>query len=82
MAPDGDRCTCGSVGCLEAMASETALGRKGREAAAADPGGRLAELADGAERVNGEIVLKAATEGDRTALALFHRIGSWLDPFD
>ncbi|HET9556580.1 MAG TPA: ROK family protein, partial [Actinomycetota bacterium] len=43
--PDGDRCACGNRGCLEAMASGSTLGRLGREAAAADPGGRLATLA-------------------------------------
>ena len=45
--PDGDRCACGNRGCLEAMASGSTLGRLGREAAAADPGGRLAALAGG-----------------------------------
>src|SRR6266540_303873 len=37
--PDGDPCDCGNLGCLEAMASGSALGRAGRRAAEADPGG-------------------------------------------
>jgi glucokinase len=77
VAPDGDRCACGNRGCLEAMASGSTLGRLGREAAAADPGGRLAALAAGAP-VTGEVVFAAALEGDRVALSLFERIGHWL----
>jgi glucokinase len=76
--PDGDRCPCGNRGCLEAMASGSTLGRLGREAAAADPGGRLAALAGGPDLVTGEVVFAAAAEGDKPALALFERVGHWL----
>ena len=77
--PEGDRCACGNRGCLEAMASGSTLGRLGREAAAADPAGRLATLAGQAgEPVTGEVVFAAASEGDKTALALFERVGHWL----
>jgi glucokinase len=76
--PGGDRCACGNRGCLEAMASGSTLGRLGREAAAADPGGRLAALAGGPDLVTGEVVFAAAAEGDKPALALFERIGHWL----
>jgi glucokinase len=76
--PQGDRCACGGRGCLEAMASGSALGRAGREAAARDPGGRLAAVAGGPERVTGEAVFQAATEGDQAAIGLFQRTGFWL----
>jgi glucokinase len=78
VAPDGDLCECGNRGCLEAMASGSALGRAAREVAARDPGGRLATLAGGPQRVTGEIVFQAAKEGDQAALRLFERIGHWL----
>jgi glucokinase len=78
VAADGDPCECGSRGCLEVMASGSALGRAGRAAAAADPDGRLATLAGGAERVTGEAVFQAAREGDETAVALFQQAGFWL----
>jgi glucokinase len=79
VAPDGDRCPCGNRGCLEAMASGSTLGRLGREAAAADPGGRLAALAARAGGpVTGELVFAAAADGDKAALALFERVGTWL----
>jgi glucokinase len=76
--PDGDLCACGNHGCLEAMASGSTLGRLGREAAAADPGGRLAVLAGRPDLVSGEVVFAAAAEGDKAALALFERVGYWL----
>jgi glucokinase len=78
VAPDGDPCDCGNRGCLEAMVSGSALGRAAREVATRDPGGRLATLAGGPQRVTGEIVFQAAKEGDEAALALFERIGYWL----
>jgi len=76
--PDGDPCACGNLGCLEAMASGTALGRAGRRAAAADPGGRLAQLAGAPDAVTGEVVFQAAQEGDPTARELFEQLGFWL----
>jgi glucokinase len=78
VAPDGDPCDCGNRGCLEAMASGSALGRAARAAAARDPDGRLATLAGGPQRVTGEIVFQAAKEGDQAAIALFERTGYWL----
>jgi glucokinase len=78
VAPDGDACDCGNRGCLEAMASGSALGRAARAAAARDPGGRLATLAGGPQRVTGETVFQAAKEGDQAAIALFERTGYWL----
>lgn len=78
VAPDGRQCGCGNTGCLEAMASGSALGRAGREAAAANPGGMLATLAGGAGNVTGEVVFDAAQHGDHAARDLFRQIGYWL----
>jgi glucokinase len=76
--PGGEPCGCGATGCLEAMASGTALGRAGRRAADADPAGRLAQLAGAAAKVTGETVYQAAAEGDPTARQLFDELGYWL----
>jgi glucokinase len=78
VTPDGSLCGCGNTGCLEAMASGTALGRAGREAAAADPDGILATLAGGPDKVTGQVVFDAARHGDGTARELFGQIGYWL----
>lgn len=72
------RCGCGARGCLETMASGTALGRAGRVAARADPAGALAALAGGARNVTGETVFRAARLGDPTARGLFAQLGHWL----
>jgi len=72
----GHQCNCGNIGCLEAVASGTALGRYGREAAAAEPDGAIAAMATGT--VTGETVLAAARNSDPTAIALFNRLGYWL----
>jgi glucokinase len=60
------------------MASGTALSRAGRAAAAADPGGVIASLAGGADKVTGEIVFQAAINGDLVAHGLFDQLGYWL----
>ena len=74
----GQLCGCGLTGCLEAMASGTALGRAGQRTAAADPSGRLAELAGTAGKVTGQIVYSAARSGDPAARHLFDQLGYWL----
>jgi glucokinase len=76
--PHGHACACGNIGCLETVASGDALGRSGREAARADPGGLLAQLAGVPGKVTGEVVFRAAREGDPAALELFQRLGFWL----
>ncbi|SFN30653.1 glucokinase [Pseudonocardia ammonioxydans] len=74
--PDGPLCGCGNYGCLESVASGTALTRMGRSAAAHDPDGAIAGLAraDGGE-VTGLHVTTAALAGDATARSLFQRLG-------
>jgi glucokinase len=77
--PNGtQRCGCGNIGCLEALASGTALGRSARQAAAADPGGLLARAGGPGGRITGETALTAARQGDPTAVRLFAEIGHWL----
>jgi glucokinase len=76
--PLGPRCGCGLHGCLEAVASGTALTRMGREAAAADPDGLIARLGRADGVVTGQTVTAAAQQGDAAAEALFARLGRWL----
>src|SRR6185369_5415697 len=71
-------CGCGVTGCWEAVAAGPALGRYGREQAAADPDGLIARLAGGPAKVTGEHVFQAAQKGDPTALAVYAKLGEWL----
>ncbi|GGK07602.1 glucokinase [Pilimelia anulata] len=74
---DGARCGCGAIGCLEAEASGTALGRLADELAAKAPDSPMAALA-GPDGVPGEAVHRAAAAGEPSARALFGTIGDWL----
>ncbi|MGH8897937.1 MAG: ROK family protein [Egibacteraceae bacterium] len=73
----GPRCACGNRGCLEALASGTAIGRVAREALAAGavpPDSALRQL----QEVTGKAVTVAAQAGDRFAVELLARCGFWL----
>lgn len=77
--PTGDaQCGCGNTGCLEAVASGTALGRYGAAAAAADSSSAIATLAGDPLKVTGETVTAAALAGDPLARSLVARAGRWL----
>lgn len=77
--PDGPPCPCGQRGCWERFASGSGLGSLARQAAAAAPHGRMAELAGGdPEAVRGEHATAAAAEGDADALAVFDAFGRWV----
>lgn len=69
--PDGPKCACGAVGHWEAIASGTALGRVGREWAAAGDAPNVARRAGGQiEAVTGYHVGEAARAGEPDGLAL------------
>ncbi len=76
--PNGAICGCGNRGCLEAMASGTALERLARRSITNDPDTQLALLAKRSGGVTGQIVFEAAQNGDPEARALFEEIGYWL----
>ena len=76
--PLGPRCGCGLHGCLEVVASGTALTRMGREAATIDPDGLIARLGRTDGVVSGRTVTAAAQQGDPAAEQLFVRLGRWL----
>jgi len=65
---DGPRCSCGNRGCLEALASASAIAREGQAAAERAPDSLLWSLADGKrDSISAEVVFKAARQGDVTA---------------
>jgi len=66
----GPRCNCGKLGCIEALASGTAIARRAREATAADAirGAALLSLAGGdAAAIRSATVARAADAGDELA---------------
>lgn len=62
--PNGPRCNCGNRGCLEALASGTAIARRAREALAERPDSRMLSLAGEVGKVTAETVQQAVREGD------------------
>ena len=73
----GPRCGCGNRGCLEALASGTAIGRRGREVANERPNSALGRLAV-ERKVLGEDVTELALEGDEAARLVLEETGVWL----
>jgi glucokinase len=77
---DGPPCqgNCPNHGCVEALASGTALGREGKAAAESTPDSALGRLLAGGKTVDGKAVTDAAIAGDETSIAVFELIGSRL----
>jgi glucokinase len=73
----GPRCACGNRGCLEALASGTAIGRRAREVASEKPDSALGRLAV-RRRILGEDVTELAKKGDEVALSVLAEAGLWL----
>ncbi|HEX4732256.1 MAG TPA: ROK family protein [Solirubrobacterales bacterium] len=77
---DGPPCqgNCPNHGCVEALASGTALGREGHAAAESAPDSALGKLLAAGEMVDGTAVTLAALDGDEIAIGVFDLIGSRL----
>jgi glucokinase len=79
--PDGQRCGCGRLGCVEQYASGSALVRFARELAVREPSraSDLLEVAGGsAEAITGLMVTQCAKAGDPVAQEAFATLGHWL----
>ncbi len=77
---NGPRCqgNCPNHGCVEALASGTALGREGRIAAEANPGSALGRALEAGEEIVGHTVTDAAISGDPVAIEVVATIGRHL----
>ncbi|MBF7081665.1 ROK family protein [Desulfallas sp. Bu1-1] len=79
VAEDGPVCRCGNRGCLEAVASGTAMAR--RAAALVDEGrgaGILAAAGGDKNKISARAVARAARAGDAAALAILRDAGRYL----
>jgi glucokinase len=77
---DGPPCQgrCPGRGCLEVMASGSAIGREGAEAAARLPDSALGEQARAGREITGAIVTELAHDGDDAAIGVLRRVGERL----
>ncbi len=81
MVPNGVKCGCGNLGCLESYGSGRALLRVTREQVLEDPtpAARVLELAGGdVDRIEGLMITEAARAGDRFAIARLEELGDWI----
>lgn len=78
--PDGPPCqgNCPGRGCVEAFASGTAIGERGREAAASEPDSALGRMVAEGREVSAVEVGEAAAGGDRVAGEVLERAGRML----
>jgi len=77
---DGPPCqgNCPNHGCVESLASGTALGREGRAVAESTPDSALGKLLAEGREVDGKAVTEAALAGDEIAIGVFDLIGGRL----
>jgi len=71
----GDPCTCGSRGCLETVASGSAIAEAGRSAAVAEPESALGKAKASGREVTGPLVTELAGEGDPAAVEVLAGVG-------
>lgn len=77
--PNGVKCNCGSYGCWETYVSALAVFRRVRESILGGEESQLAEVVrDGFERITILLMVEAARNGDRVALAAFEETGFYL----
>ncbi|MGW0433749.1 ROK family glucokinase [Micromonospora sp. NPDC003197] len=79
--PDGHRCGCGRLGCIEQYASGSALVRFARAGARQEPrrATGLLELGGGdVDAITGHMVTAAAKAGDQVSIEAFAQLGRWL----
>jgi glucokinase len=77
---DGPRCqgNCPNRGCLEAVASGTALGREGMMAAEEEPDSELGKALEGDQKITGALVTTLALGGDEVSRMVIGHVGRQL----
>jgi glucokinase len=76
--PKGPACGCGNHGCLESLASGTAIARRGAEAAKRGESPALATILEREGRLSARHVADAAKSGDLASREIFAEAGRFL----
>ena len=71
---DGPRCNCGNIGCLEAISSGTAIGKKGQEAILTNVETSLKKY----DKITSYEVFVEAKAGDKVAMEIINRALTYL----
>lgn len=76
---NGPRDDCGNNGCLEVLASGDSIGVMARQEIKKHPGSKIMDYAEGSIRkITGEVVARAAKDGDQLAQRILREIGRFL----
>ena len=75
---NGPQCTCGNIGCIEAIASAPAIARRIKEKINAGRKSIMPELAGGVDRISAKILSEAYDKGDELAVEIMKETGEWL----
>lgn len=79
VAPDGPTCRCGNQGCLEAVASGTAMEQRARALVGEGRGAGILAAAGGErDKITARVVAEAAAAGDAEALVVLREAGRYL----
>lgn len=69
--PDGVRCNCGSVGCLETISSGTHIARRARERLAGGEPSLMNQIVQNIDQVTAETVVEAVRQKDKVATEIW-----------
>ncbi len=79
MADNGILCACGKQGCLETIASGTAIARMAREGIKAGKSSMLTRLVnEDLDKIEPKTVVQAANAGDQYSITILTNVGQWL----
>jgi N-acetylglucosamine repressor len=79
MIPDGELCDCGKIGCLETVASGSALVAKAKQKISEGTNSIIKKLVNGnTASIKLPVIIKAAHQGDQFAIELIEESGSYL----
>lgn len=76
--PDGPQCGCGGHGCLEAVASGTAIAREARAAVEQGTPSLLSQMIPHPQAITAREVVEAARQGDHLGLHILERAGRYI----
>ncbi|MGE8205362.1 ROK family protein [Heyndrickxia sp. NPDC080065] len=77
VVPDGPPCSCGNFGCLEALASGTAITKRGQQLLIQEQSVILSKLT-GKKTLTAEMIFEAVRQGDKACYSIIEQVCRYL----
>ncbi|MDQ0227341.1 ROK family protein [Metabacillus niabensis] len=77
VVPDGPPCSCGNFGCLEALASGTAITQKGQQILIQEQSKILSKIV-GQKTLTAEMIFEAVRQGDKACYSIIQQVCRYL----